>query len=88
MQPVNYMQGLGSFQFHKGTIKPYVKASVMLLNSHFNSIKVRLNPSVRLYSYARELFQFHKGTIKPKVFFNGQYRYSDFNSIKVRLNRC
>ena len=34
------------FQFHKGTIKTYVKASKMLLTSHFNSIKVRLKQEV------------------------------------------
>ena len=36
------------FQFHKGTIKPYLVIRLLLIFLHFNSIKVRLNLSVTL----------------------------------------
>ena len=55
------------FQFHKGTIKPWHSNSIHGKYVCFNSIKVRLNPSVsECMPFGRE-FQFHKGTIKPKM---------------------
>ena len=35
------------FQFHKGTIRTESQRGVWLLPSHFNSIKVRLEPELR-----------------------------------------
>ena len=55
------------FQFHKGTIKPSLSYKLSYKVCCFNSIKVRLNPSVsECMPFGRE-FQFHKGTIKPKM---------------------
>ena len=76
-----------TFQFHKGTIKPWCsRPSVSSLTS-FNSIKVRLN----LFSGYKirsclSLFQFHKGTIKPPHTHISPATLRCFNSIKVRLN--
>ena len=37
---------VNTFQFHKGTIKTVTTEIVALFNSNFNSIKVRLKPSM------------------------------------------
>ena len=53
------------FQFHKGTIKTFVKSCCILLQLlHFNSIKVRLKLSENYLPNVGNVFQFHKGTIK------------------------
>ena len=56
-------------------------------HSHFNSIKVRLNPeAAQQRGHLTPEFQFHKGTIKPSAVYFAAASSSDFNSIKVRLN--
>ena len=56
-----------TFQFHKGTIKPFQKHQFDdMMSTYFNSIKVRLNQSKEPKpKFPHILFQFHKGTIKP-----------------------
>ena len=53
------------FQFHKGTIRTHFPALRRKEYHHFNSIKVRLEPSHLEVGHADILiFQFHKGTIR------------------------
>ena len=59
-----------TFQFHKGTIKTELVSIQKYPNTDFNSIKVRLKPSTKLYRCSKLLFQFHKGTIKTAKFYN------------------
>ena len=54
--------------------------------SHFNSIKVRLKPSLAAASCcSSQAFQFHKGTIKTYTPASAMVLVRNFNSIKVRL---
>ena len=58
------------------------------LNTDFNSIKVRLEPSVMIrLSLSIRLFQFHKGTIRTFTAVPNCVAAQNFNSIKVRLER-
>ena len=56
------------FQFHKGTIRTEDEELVIVLNIDFNSIKVRLELSLRRVNAAVCKFQFHKGTIRTSSF--------------------
>ena len=54
--------------------------------SHFNSIKVRLEPLMRCFLFLFNIFQFHKGAIRTFTYFLTIKDYEvNFNSIKVRL---
>ena len=53
--------------------------------SDFNSIKVRLERSVRCDDSRLATFQFHKGTIRTKHRIHNITSNLHFNSIKVRL---
>ena len=55
---------VGSFQFHKGTIKTCTLYEAWLCILNFNSIKVRLKRGREESNRALTSFQFHKGTIK------------------------
>ena len=52
---------------------------------YFNSIKVRLEPSLFGGAISGLLFQFHKGTIRTLPLYAVGKTVRDFNSIKVRL---
>ena len=56
-----------------------------IIMSHFNSIKVRLEPLPNELTALGSLFQFHKGTIRTKYAESRESAADDFNSIKVRL---
>ena len=56
-------------------------------NTHFNSIKVRLRQSKRIYSTAFCLFQFHKGSIKTRSFYRqNRHQYNKLMNAKLRKN--
>ena len=75
------------FQFHKGTIKAFFRAEILLTDNDFNSIKVQLKRNAKVVILSRLLFQFHKGTIKaPRLSCTKSYKLY-FNSIKVQLKR-
>ena len=52
------------FQFHKGSIKTRKVLQLFRMQPHFNSIKVRLRPSIQSKIAKMSTFQFHKGSIK------------------------
>mgnify|MGYP003469711513 FL=1 len=52
------------FQFHKGTIRTILVLLEIVRFSHFNSIKVQLEPLIVQRLSGLILFQFHKGTIR------------------------
>ena len=80
--PVN-----SSFQFHKGTIKPFKALQLTFLQLIFQFHKGTIKPAVDKLQNAGDLeFQFHKGTIKPMSLSYDTFEESNFNSIKVRLN--
>ena len=55
------------FQFHKGTIRTEYNSPANQRARYFNSIKVRLEPSVFWQAvWFWEKFQFHKGTIRTE----------------------
>ncbi len=58
---------------------------MILIISHFNSIKVQLEHAITIKTGAADLFQFHKGTIRTlrSLFYRTCILY--FNSIKVQL---
>ena len=53
-----------SFQFQKGAIRTCLLQLVLLLLLHFNSIKVRLEPTSPFANEKVTTFQFHKGAIR------------------------
>ena len=53
----------------------------------FNSIKVRLELDMLIFSFPFRGFQFHKGTIRTAIPLGVAVGVVDFNSIKVRLER-
>ena len=53
-----------TFQFHKGTIRTQEVGDTYIENSHFNSIKVRLELNRLINAIVSREFQFHKGTIR------------------------
>ena len=59
----------------------------MKVLTHFNSIKVQLEPEKKQAIIHQLVFQFHKGTIR--TLFELEYTKDDnnFNSIKVQLER-
>ena len=75
------------FQFHKGTIKPQVRATNDTSRQPFQFHKGTIKPALLLYDSTEcWAFQFHKGTIKPLKRLTTNNRNCYFNSIKVRLN--
>ena len=76
---------LTRFQFHKGTIRTSIQNGKTGYDSHFNSIKVRLEREWRDFGGAMPSFQFHKGAIRTSYATSAGSANSDFNSIKVRL---
>ena len=52
------------FQFHKGTIRTLLALCNEIPLFDFNSIKVRLEPSIMQMENKITQFQFHKGTIR------------------------
>ena len=77
----------GVFQFHKGTIRTRYVLLWIVSFSNFNSIKVRLEPSLSGALFSRVPFQFHKGTIRTGVEQVWLSFLLHFNSIKVRLEQ-
>ena len=76
------------FQFHKGTIRTRSCKDKQTFKCNFNSIKVRLEPSIRVeLRMASAIFQFHKGTIRTVSLASVMESKVYFNSIKVRLER-
>ena len=74
------------FQFHKGTIKTFIRIVSTAYLCYFTSIKVRLKQDFDPVEPFPDKFQFHKGTIKTINFIlNMMMSMMDFNSIKVRL---
>ena len=64
MQPYDY-SGFASFQFHKGAIRTICPTMMFSHVLHFNSIKVRLEPSIIADGFSVSAsFQFHKGAIR------------------------
>ena len=55
---------------------------------YFNSIKVRLEPTLIVTSFGANIFQFHKGTIRTRHLVAKWLNEKYFNSIKVRLEQC
>ena len=55
------------FQFHKGAIRTRFHAGNTSRDSHFNSIKVRLERGTVAAGAGYVLFQFHKGAIRTDV---------------------
>ena len=53
-----------AFQFHKGAIRTFTCEQTSTLFRYFNSIKVRLEPSVSVVISVLPSFQFHKGAIR------------------------
>ena len=58
-----------------------------MYGNYFNSIKVRLELSIRWRICAIVRFQFHKGTIRTYANKRIKYDSRNFNSIKVRLEQ-
>ena len=55
-----------TFQFHKGTIKPFTQLQTKLQGMLFQFHKGTIKPLGMQPLFAYEMkFQFHKGTIKP-----------------------
>ena len=77
---------LRQFQFHKGTIRTFIKKCEEDHISNFNSIKVQLE-QFRMKSLPLSIpFQFHKGTIRTLLsFLHPPGWQPHFNSIKVQL---
>ena len=74
-----------AFQFHKGTIKTLPKARICGVVRYFNSIKVRLKPSLQFYLYTLLYFNSIKVRLKLKLLPVLTLLLVNFNSIKVRL---
>ena len=76
------------FQFHKGTIRTRQRFLQDDCLINFNSIKVRLEPSLpaRIY-YSRNYFNSIKVRLELKEEFEKQWNEFHFNSIKVRLEQ-
>ena len=62
------------FQFHKGAIRTSASGGSTEGDPYFNSIKVRLELEVRVFSEVFNRFQFHKGAIRTKIC-NDHYLY-------------
>ena len=75
------------FQFHKGTIRTALSATLQNTLANFNSIKVRLEQALQALPLMAITFQFHKGTIRTSTNSPACDVMSHFNSIKVRLER-
>ena len=76
------------FQFHKGTIRTILVLLEIVRFSHFNSIKVQLEPLIVQRLSGLILFQFHKGTIRTASWCWWVIVQTDFNSIKVQLEQA
>ena len=57
------------FQFHKGTIRTALSATLQNTLANFNSIKVRLEQALQALPLMAITFQFHKGTIRTYLRF-------------------
>ena len=51
-------------------VNSFSEVMSLFLVSHFNSIKVRLEPKGDNNSVICMLFQFHKGTIRTSIYYN------------------
>ena len=83
------LQHLTAFQFHKGTIRTLHLLHLLLVFLHFNSIKVRLEPTTLPKVEGRNEFQFHKGTIRTSHKFNRYMPFVEFQFHKgtIRTSR-